>query len=284
MDATGIGLSDPRPLPSFAAQVRASLERAGAPHCAVDAFEVLPSTSTWLAARLQATDSEGPSLPRLCVVERQTDGVGRRGKRWHSEPGNITFSIASELSAPASALTAVGLVSGLAVATVLNTGIERRVSIKWPNDLLVGERKLGGVLLELLRGRDSAHSRVLTGIGINYRQGGFVHRDGLDGIDLASLGSTLPDRALLVAAIASRLLEDQTRFAEAGWQPFADRWHELDALCGHEVDVLRNGRARGARVRGVRDDGALLVEWPEEGGVEALFSGDVSIRPVPARD
>src|SRR5437763_11396999 len=102
----------------------------------------------------------------LLVAHEQTAGRGRRGRRWYSAPGaDITFSLSAEVAKPVAGLS---LVAGVAAARALRALGVARAALKWPNDLLIGGAKLGGILVET-RGR-----LAVFGVGINCRRDGVL--------------------------------------------------------------------------------------------------------------
>lgn len=125
-------------------RLRDALARAGFEGVSLHLFDELPSTSRWLEER--ACERAETISPSLCATDLQSDGSGRRGKGWVSLPGNVAMSLLERVSTPIGELSGLSLVTGIAVAEVLRetTGID--VAIKWPNDLLVGSAKIGGLL------------------------------------------------------------------------------------------------------------------------------------------
>jgi BirA family biotin operon repressor/biotin-[acetyl-CoA-carboxylase] ligase len=112
--------------------------------------------------------AEGTPAGTLIVAETQSAGRGRLGRSWRSEPGAGVWLTLVERPADASALDVLSLRVGLALAPALDGFAEQRISLKWPNDLYVGDRKLAGVLIEA-RWRESAPEWVAIGVGINLR-------------------------------------------------------------------------------------------------------------------
>src|SRR5262245_2998906 len=131
----------------------------------------IPGLEVRRVARCASTNSEllreSPAAPVLLVAGEQTAGRGRRGRRWHSAPGaGLTFSLSRRVRRPARELAALSLVTGVAVARALR-GLGVPVELKWPNDLVAGGAKLGGILVETrAAGRDTL---AVFGIGINCR-------------------------------------------------------------------------------------------------------------------
>jgi BirA family biotin operon repressor/biotin-[acetyl-CoA-carboxylase] ligase len=230
--------------------------------------EVLPevdSTNSELMRRARA----GQLDPVLLVAERQSAGRGRQGRPWHGQPGAaLTFSLGL-LLAPRD-WSGLSLAVGVALAQALHAGIQ----LKWPNDLWVADRKLGGILIETATAPAPAQGRyAIVGVGVN------VTAPPAQGLSTppAGLQELLPGvdggEALLriVPALAAVLRE----FEVAGFAAFRDRFQARDALAGRPVQ-LSDGTAGVAQ--GVRGDGALLVHTAA--GTVAVTSSEVSVRPT----
>src|SRR5882672_12307135 len=102
----------------------------------------------------------------LLIADEQTAGRGRRGRRWYSAPGaDIAFSLSAEVAKPVAGLS---LVAGVAAARALRALGVAQAALKWPNDLLVGGAKLGGILVET-RANGGGATKAVIGVGINLR-------------------------------------------------------------------------------------------------------------------
>ena len=240
----------------------------------IELYESLESTNRHLAARV-ADDAGHPQL--LCATEQQTKGVGRRGKSWHSPSCSITFSLARRFDQPPATLMGLSLVTGLAVADVLESVSNTPISVKWPNDLLVGGKKLGGILIEVPRA-DASSSSVVTGIGINVVNGPEHQAIDQPFTSLQALQQTKSlDISELTGRLAGQVLTDYDHFCQLGWTAFEQRWSARDYLNGKNV-VIHAGKdpATHAIARGVAADGGLLVE--QNGINKTIYSADVSVR------
>jgi len=277
-----------------ATAVAAALRRCGRSDVALHLFDELPSTSRWLEERAARADRQKPAaegVPTdtvhgapsvLCAVDLQSAGYGRRGRRWASVRGNVACSLLEHLPLALADLSGLSLVTGIAVAAALREETGLDVRIKWPNDLLVDDAKVGG----LLTGVQGCHqgvgatpcARVVSGIGLNVVHDPRIAAFGIGGTSLAAAGVTAVDRDHLLGLVGARVLDAHARFVREGWAAFAEAWRPLDALAGREIDVLLGKvRVRG-RGLGVDGSGALRVEID---GTERLFSGgETSIRPV----
>jgi BirA family biotin operon repressor/biotin-[acetyl-CoA-carboxylase] ligase len=230
--------------------------------------EVLPelgSTNTELMRRAR----EGLRDPVLLVAERQTAGRGRLGRGWHSRPGeSLTFSLGLPL-APAdwSGLS-------LAVGTSLAESLHAAVRLKWPNDLWLQDRKLGGILIETASFGDGGGSRyAVVGVGLN------IAAPPAAGLSMppAGLQELLPgcDAPQALQRLAEPLVRDLQVFERQGFAAFRGRFEARDALRDRPV-TLSDGTAGTAR--GVGENGSLLVHTAA--GLQAIGSSEVSVRPV----
>ena len=240
---------------------------------AIDLFWQIDSTSSELLRR-----AANDPAPRACLAEIQTRGRGRRGRAWRMPlAGGIALSMLRPFESGMAALAGLSLVAGIAVVRALaDEGIDR-AALKWPNDIVVDGKKLGGILVEL--GGDAlGPCHAVIGVGINVRLGAQAGA-AIDQpwIDLATLA---PDRALLrnrlAGRILSRLAEALDSFAACGFAPFAAEYERCDALRGRLVTVSGTGDAWNGTAGGVTPRGALKVM--RDGSEVHVDSGEVSVR------
>jgi len=213
-----------------------------------------------------------------CFAEYQSAGRGRRGRSWVSPFGqNLYFSLTWQFDDGAASLEGLSLAVGVCVARVLKRlGLER-VSLKWPNDILVEGCKLGGVLLEMT-GDPSGRCQVVVGVGLNV----FMSDGSAHGIEQpwTSLDAHLKpagySRNQLAAELLNELLPMLSCFSEAGFVDYQQEWSLLDGY-RHCLVSLQSGNQQYVGVaQGVTANGALrlLVD-----GVEREFyGGEVSLR------
>ena len=181
--------------------------------------------------------------------------------------------------APAT-LGALSLAAGVAALRALGRLGFARLSLKWPNDILCGDAKLGGILIDL-RGEAAGPAYVVVGIGINVRLPQAARER------LAAEGAksrTSPRSAASRHATNSppcsspSLRKRSSSSARADSQPSSEEWQAADALAGRAVRVLHGGEPLEGLARGVDGDGALLLEIG--GARRRILSGEVSVRPV----
>jgi len=261
------------------AKIRERLDRDVREHVA--GIEVVWSTdSTNTALLSRANPPAGRS--EVFLAEYQTAGRGRRGRSWLAPPGGaICLSLSWTFREVPRDLGALSLVIGVCSLRMLNEIGVAEARLKWPNDLLVGERKLGGVLIEL-RAESAGPACVVIGIGLNVALGTAllerIAESGVEPTDLKSAGLTAPSRNAVAGALVSACLRGLLAFEREGLRPFIEEWRAADALRGRPVAVsAAEGIARGL-ARGVDVHGALLLETPQ--GVKRFIAGDVTVRPA----
>lgn len=212
---------------------------------------------------------------------RQTAGRGRHGARWFSPPGVLTASFVLDLGetgrgAPA---TLLSLAAGLAVAHAVEDAVPAAtVALKWPNDCLIGGRKLAGVLCET-RERMDGTAAVVIGVGLNLAPrwdldagalplaAGKAAPIGLDEI------ATPPSLATMLTALRRYLLEACGLVAAGGWPRLLPPLRARDHLAGRRVTVHSGGSTLTGCGEGLDDHGALRLRVGDR--LHAIASGTV---------
>ncbi len=239
----------------------------------------IASTNTALLER--AGPRNGAS--EVLLAEYQSAGRGRRGRAWLAPPGGaICLSLSWMFREVPPDLGALGLVVGVCALRALTALNVRNLGLKWPNDLLVDERKLGGVLIDL-RAESAGPAYVVIGIGLNVALGEAVLKKiaaaGLPATDLASSGPAAPCRNQVAAGLIGECVKGLREFEREGLKPFIEEWRSADALRGRPVEVrAAEGTTTRGFARGIDVHGALMLETP--GGVKRFISGDVTVRPL----
>jgi BirA family transcriptional regulator, biotin operon repressor / biotin---[acetyl-CoA-carboxylase] ligase len=263
----------------LAGRLRPLLEPA-CPGIQVDCVDTSASTNTTLLERARRGDLGASLLAARC----QTAGRGRQGRSWWSEPdASLTFSLALPLDR--ADWSGLSLAAGLAVAEAFAPQVGPELGLKWPNDLWLRNpsgpasqgRKLGGILIETTTPAGVASSArvAVVGVGLNIRAPSAPLDPQRYGSGYACLQERLPatDAASVLLRVAPALLAGLLRFAQEGFAPLRARYAARDVLAGHPVQA---GAIHG-RAAGVNDLGLLLVHT--EAGVQAIASGEVSVRP-----
>lgn len=235
--------------------------------------------------RLDSTSSEclrrAAALPNASFVfaDWQAAGRGRRGRQWVSPPAtNLQVSCLWHFAHGYAALSGLSLAVGVAVADALEDCGARGVGLKWPNDLVHDDAKLGGILIEL-GGEFMGPCHAVIGIGINLRVPAEVRAAlGRPCTDLASLcRARAPARNALASVLVWRLVKAMEQFECKGFAAFAPAWAARDALAGRSIRVEGARGAFDGRAVGVDARGALRVRRAD--GEVCLDSAEVTVRP-----
>jgi BirA family biotin operon repressor/biotin-[acetyl-CoA-carboxylase] ligase len=243
----------------------------------LEAFAEIESTNSYLMAQ----EAPSPGLVRIALTDNQIAGRGRHGRSWQSPPGSgIALSTGYTFAEQPADLAALTLAVGLGVVDALGTvGIEG-VQLKWPNDLIADNGKLGGILTET-RSLPGGAIMVVCGLGLNLQLdqqtlSSFASEGGRRVVDLAGFAGHLPCRNELTAKLIEALCATFLAFEDSGFSAFVERWAGVDWLRGRRLEVdtqLASVRGTGA---GVAGDGALLV-LSESGDVTRITSGTIRL-------
>ena len=240
----------------------------------VDVFMDVESTNSVAASHCL----ESPARGYACFAEHQRAGRGRRGRQWQSPFGhNVYMSLVWQFEEGAAQLEGLSLAVGVVVAHVLSRLGLVGVQLKWPNDILLDQRKLGGILLEM-SGDPSGVCQVVIGIGLNIRMPENISIDQ----PWASVAEQLPEisRNALASQLLNELVQMLALFHQAGFSQYRDQWKLLDAYHGQRVTVTSGQRSLVGVVDGVYDNGALCLDVGGE--KQSIYGGEVSLRPVHA--
>ena len=236
------------------------------------------STNTELVGR------PNPPLGRteVLLAEFQTAGRGRRGRSWLAPPGGaVCLSLSWTFPEVPRDAGALSLAIGVCVLRALSAFDVPDVRLKWPNDVLVKDRKLGGILIEL-RAETAGPACAVVGIGLNVALGDELRAKiaalGLQAADLHSVVGKTLSRNLLAAQLIESCVRGLMEFEREGLRPFIEEWRHADALRGRPVTVHAGDESARGLARSIDLSGALLVETPQ--GLRKFFSGEVTVRPA----
>ncbi|MBS0643272.1 MAG: biotin--[acetyl-CoA-carboxylase] ligase [Proteobacteria bacterium] len=200
--------------------------------------------------------------------DEQTAGRGRLLRAWFSPPGNLYLSIILRIDVPLQRMAELGFVAALAVAETVEALLPKRLRpvLKWPNDVLLDDAKISGILLEM------EGDAAILGIGLNvleappgarYKTTTLVANGGIASVDTA--------RDILLERF-SRLLDTWRR---EGFVAIRVAWLARSYPLGGTIRVNASGATREGRFNGLDETGALLLETPS--GVERILAGDICI-------
>jgi BirA family biotin operon repressor/biotin-[acetyl-CoA-carboxylase] ligase len=244
----------------------------------VEVLEQVDSTNSWLLQQPRCEPSHG----RACLAELQREGRGRRGRLWIAPPGgSLCLSLAWHLESIRTDISSLGLVCSVAVVRALEAFGTGGLGLKWPNDLVWEERKLGGVLVEM-RSSGGGSGYAVIGLGLNLHLGDRARTipTGWGGppTDLTEiLGRRLPGRNALAAELLNSLVRGLKEFSGKGFVPTRPDWERLDVLRDRQVTVQGETGSTGGIAMGVDDRGALKLRVGRE--LVLCVDGEVSVRP-----
>ena len=239
---------------------------------AFEAFGEIDSTNSYLMQQ----PAPAPGRLRVAVTDNQTRGRGRHGRTWVSPPGSgLCLSLAYAFAEQPANLPALTLAIGLGVIEALESTGVGGVQLKWPNDLIAGGGKLGGILTET-QAKAAGAVCVVTGIGLNLDLGGDLDVD-QPVADLARHAPDVPSSDVLAVQLIDTLLDVFATYGRSGLAPYLQRWPQYDGLLGRAVSIDVPGPGPTGVGAGVDADGALLLETP--GGIVRVSSGSVVLMP-----
>ena len=236
-------------------------------------FESLPSTNTELARQASEGAGEGLSI----LADEQTAGRGRLQRAWSSPKGaGLYFSILLQPTIPQDRWPLITFMAALAVGDALSEACDVSTDIKWPNDLLSGERKICGILAESVE--TPTGRAVVVGMGINLTADAYPGEIADVATSVAESSGRAAERETLLAALLRALLRWYSLLHEVdGAEKIVAAWTSRSSYAsGKPVQVANGDKVWQGITRGVESDGALRLETTD--GIKLVRAGDVSIR------
>lgn len=229
-------------------------------------FDETNSTNIQAKKNFRAADGT------VFIAETQTDGRGRLGRVWESQKGaGVWLSVLLKPDIPMSDISKITLVAGLAVCRVLGGAAK----IKWPNDIVIGSKKVCGILTEMSAERDKINY-VVCGVGINVNTKRFSAELADKATSLFNEYNRVFDRNEIAAEFLNEFELLYKRFLADGLKGILEEYKKRCVTIGSEVRVfLRNDNICGKAVD-ISEDGAVIVQT--ENGCVSVGSGEVSIR------
>lgn len=241
----------------------------------IEYFPAIGSTNDHLKALARQGAPHGTAILAGC----QTGGHGRLGRSFHSPEGmGVYLSLLLRPDCPPQELMHLTCAAAVAMCGAVEAAAGFRPGIKWTNDLVCGKRKLGGILTELGLSSRGTVDFCIIGIGINCRQNADDFPEEIRKIaaSLTMVTGNENDPAVLAAAMLKALQQMDgilfTRKAE-----ILQHYRQDCVTIGQEISVLRGDDIRHGTALSVDDEGALVVRY-RDGSVQAVNSGEVSIR------
>jgi BirA family biotin operon repressor/biotin-[acetyl-CoA-carboxylase] ligase len=238
-------------------------------------FETLDSTNN-LAKELAAREApEGT----VVIAETQTGGRGRLGREWDSPPGvGLYVSVVLRPLLPPVELPQITLSTAVAAVRAIRRVTGVAPGIKWPNDLLLNGKKLGGILTEMETESDRIR-HVVTGLGLNVNNPNFPPELAGTAISLSqALGGSF-SRVDLLQAWLEEFEKVYERFVNRGFAEILIEWKRYTITLGREVMVRQGPRLIFGQAVDVAIDGALLIHTPD-GETVRVTSGEIAPEPA----
>ena len=244
---------------------------------------VLPVTDS---TNTRLIDLAGKGAPdgQVVIADAQTGGLGRRGRSFASPEGvsvYLSYLLRPEPGVSAAAYTQITAWVCVAVCSAIEAVCGIRPGIKWVNDLLLGGRKICGILTQMnIDGESGDILSIVTGIGINVNNRPEDFPEELRGIAASLFGET--GKTVCRAELAAALIRELDRMRAAfpqGKEAYLERYRRDCAVLGRRIRILSPEKEETATAVAVGDDFSLCVQL-EDGTVRALSSGEISIRPA----
>ena len=275
LKGVGYRLPDSFELLSKIAIIKHIVERHSEVPSELEIFHSIDSTNRYARERAEQDDISGA----VVLAENQTAGRGRRGKTWVSPFGaNIYMSLVWDFDQGAESLQGLSLAVGVGVRRALADLGLQDVQLKWPNDIYIEGKKLGGILLEMI-GDPNGRCTVIIGIGLNVS----MPSRAAEKIDQAwtDIESHAPlpiSRNELTAILIVKLFHLLKDFQSVGFQAFRDEWQEADLLRNLPGTVRTLKDVISGVVLGVDSSGALRLALTN-GEVRCFIGGELSLGP-----
>ncbi len=236
----------------------------------------------WQAGPLLTLEASRPPAPgTVAAAHRQTRGRGRHGRTWR-DVGGLHLSWTFRTLGPALA-GGLAVWIGLIVAETLEARYGGTVGLKWPNDLVCGGRKLGGLLLD--RTGPETRPVVVAGLGLNLEGAAADLPRSLRGhaTSLQSETGRAPRPGAVAGAVLARLGRELPRFEAEGWGPYRRALRRHDWLRGRRVGLTAGGLRVEGTAEGIDGGGALRLRR-DRGGTLAVTAGDVHVAEISGED
>ncbi|WP_395480006.1 bifunctional biotin--[acetyl-CoA-carboxylase] ligase/biotin operon repressor BirA [Candidatus Curculioniphilus buchneri] len=239
----------------------------------VTVLSVVDSTNQYLLERISSLRSGD-----VCTAEYQIQGRGQHDRRWISPFGkNICLSFYWRLENRSEDIVCLSLMVGIVLAETLQRLGAKDVRLKWPNDLYVNDKKLGGILVEI-SGKAHDVSHVVIGVGINLTmQKSMIDIIGPNWTTLSETGIII-NRNTLISQLINALRLALQQFEYEGFKKFIHRWQALDNFFNRPVKLFINDLEIIGIARGINSQGAILLE--QQSKINAYLARSISLRSL----
>ena len=229
--------------------------------------------STNIAAKEIA--AKGAADLSCVVADAQTGGKGRAGRTWASPAGMGLYVSVIMRGITMETAPMIPLMAAVAVCKAVKAacGEEIEPGIKWPNDIVIGSRKICGILVE------GSSGVAICGMGINvaHRQSDFPEELLCRAASLRMCGSSIT-RAHMLSALLKSFREEYSRLSAGEYDNLLEQYRVFCVNIGKDVMVHAPGESYGAKAIDIAEDGALIVVPFGEDEQKKIYAGDVSVR------
>ena len=240
----------------------------------------LGSTNRYLVDYVRA----GNNGNHVCLTEHQSQGHGRRNRSWVSPfASGICMSLLWQFDTINFPLHGLSLATAVAVVKALNACDIDDLRLKWPNDILWQQRKLVGVMLEVV-GQLNGNNGIVISVGLNTDLSCYHHSISQaieqPWVDTHTINGKTKQRNRITGHILSELITMLNRYQQQGLTPFLPTWRQLDAFNDQRISLQQGDKQQQGIARGINDDGALILD-SDDGKQLTFLSGEVhALRPI----
>ncbi len=240
----------------------------------LDFLTTVDSTNRFASKHAMNGAEEGA----VVIADSQTGGRGRLGRVWQSPPGvNLYLSVILRPVIETFRAPQLTLMAGVALAETLREYGARGITIKWPNDVLIGGRKVSGILTEIRTARGKIDFVVVgMGVNINMEKARFYTDFRQTPTSLKEETSRSHSRSRFTVRLLESFVTWYERYCTEGFAPVRKEWMEYSGICGKFIKVTDRDTVKEGTVVGLDENGALLLEEPD-GAATCVLSGDVTI-------
>lgn len=234
-------------------------------------YDSVDSTNEAAKRLLAGSAQEGTVL----VADSQTQGKGRLGRTWHSEETvGIYLSVILTPTLPPDQLAPVTLVAGVALVQAVNEFSRTRAFLKWPNDILLNEKKVAGILTEYYQ--EAGNSGVILGIGLNVNHAHFPVSIQHIATSMAMENGDIYERLPLITFLLNHLDQEYRSFLKDGLSPIVEQWNQNSDMFGRQVSLVQGDDTFYGTAMKLDEEGRLVILM--DNGEEIAFgSGEVTL-------
>lgn len=236
----------------------------------VEIFPIIDSTNQALIEKIGQIEKG-----QIYLAEYQTKGRGQHGKAWFSPFGcNLYYSMYWQFDKAFQELSGLSLAIGISIAELLTRLTNQPIKVKWPNDLYLNNKKIGGVLVEL-SGKMGSSIDVVIGFGLNLN----MPKVDDNPIDQPYESLLYQDKNQIVRELIPTFYKLLTEFEEQGFLAFYEKWNSVDLYFNQPIRFLIGDKTHSGIERGINLQGALLIE-NEQGTIVPYFNGDIKLKKL----